>query len=330
MPKDYRSTYGQKSLQITDTWEELLNNFGAYHNADVISGRYVTIKKIYNDYFDAMTKRPSYFVHPSASRSIHISSQRQGHASYNNGRSNYNISDRSYNDSRPDTRKSYQPNNRSSRMTGKHSSNSKHQSGERRYEHNRNPNGNANGSSNRSSNYHSSGSNNHSQNRGRSQHDSQHVDDYNGRSLPSSQSPGRHSLSPQASKRNNNCDRSNLSGRGRNNHHEDKDRSPSPEKAFHVNGKFFEDPVPQWKKSDGFKIKKTVELDAQMAQFYKWTAHPENEDSNHRIRERVQYENAINRTHEAKHNKNWSVAPVEKDHVVPSDISGNSTRNASI
>ena len=166
MPKYHRSTYGQTSLQVTDTWEEMLNKFGAYHNTDVISGRYGTIEKSYNNSLAAMTKRPSYFGHPPAGRSRHFSSQRQGHSSYNNGRSNYNRSDRSYNDSRPDNRKSYQPNNRSSRTTGKHSSRSNHQAGERRYECNGNTNGNANGSSNLSSNYQSYGSNNHSQNIG--------------------------------------------------------------------------------------------------------------------------------------------------------------------
>ena len=50
IPKDHRSTYRQTYLQVTDIWEELLNKFGAYHNADVISGRYGTIKKSYNNY----------------------------------------------------------------------------------------------------------------------------------------------------------------------------------------------------------------------------------------------------------------------------------------
>ena len=118
MPKYHRSTYGQTSLQVTDTWEEMLNKFGAYHNTDVISGRYGTIEKSYNNSLAAMTKRPSYFGHPPAGRSRHFSSQRQGHSSYNNGRSNYNRSDCSYNNSRPYNRKSYQPNNRSSRTTG--------------------------------------------------------------------------------------------------------------------------------------------------------------------------------------------------------------------
>ena len=64
VPKDHRSTYGQTSLQVTDTWEELLNKFGAYHNANVISGRYGTTEKSYNDSLAAMTKRPSSFVNP--------------------------------------------------------------------------------------------------------------------------------------------------------------------------------------------------------------------------------------------------------------------------
>ena len=29
MPKYYRSTYGQTSLQVTETWDEMLNKFGA-------------------------------------------------------------------------------------------------------------------------------------------------------------------------------------------------------------------------------------------------------------------------------------------------------------
>ena len=162
IPKDHRSTYRQTYLQVTDIWEKLLNKFGAYHNADVISGRYGTIEKSYNDSLDAMTNRPSSFGHPPEIRARHGSSQRQGKYSYNNGRSKFNRSDQSYNDSLPDNRKSYQPNYFSSRTTGKHSSCSNHQSGERRYERNGNTNGNANGSSNRSSNYRSSGSNNHS------------------------------------------------------------------------------------------------------------------------------------------------------------------------
>ena len=129
VPKDHRSTYGQTSLQVTDTWEELINKFGAYHNADVISGRYGTIEKSYNNSLASMTKRPSSFGHPPASRAIHGSSQRQGQSSYNNGRGDYNRSCRSYNDSCPDNRKSYQLNDRSSRTTGKHSSRSNHQYG---------------------------------------------------------------------------------------------------------------------------------------------------------------------------------------------------------
>ena len=172
MPKDHQSTYGQTSLQVTDTWEELLNKFGAYHNADVISGRYSTIEKSYKNSLAALTKKPSSFVHPSATRSRHVSSQSQVESSYNNnnGRSNNNRSDRSYNDSSPDNRKSCQPNYCSIRTTGKYSSRSNHQYGERRYERNGNTNGNANGSSNLPSNYCSSGSYDHSQNRGRSHH----------------------------------------------------------------------------------------------------------------------------------------------------------------
>ena len=64
VPKDHRYTYGKTFLQVTDTWEELINNFGAYHNADVISGRYGTIEKSYNNSLAAMTKRPSSFGHP--------------------------------------------------------------------------------------------------------------------------------------------------------------------------------------------------------------------------------------------------------------------------
>ena len=179
MLKDHRSTYVQTPLQVTDTWEELLNKFGAYHNSDVISGRYGTIEKIYNNYLATMINIPSSFVHTSASRSRHVSSQRQGQYSYNNNnvRINYNRSDRSYNDSCPDNCSSYQPNDCSSRTTGNHSSCSHHQSGGRRYERNWNPSGNANGNTKRSSNYHSSGSNNRSQNRWCSHHDSHHVDD---------------------------------------------------------------------------------------------------------------------------------------------------------
>ena len=129
IPKDHQSTYGKTSLQVTDTREEILNKFGAYHNADVISGRYGTIEKSYNDSLAAMTKRPSSFGHPPESRAIHGSSQRQGQSSYNNGRGDYNRSCRSYNDSCPDNRKSYQLNDCSSRTTGKHSSHSNHQSG---------------------------------------------------------------------------------------------------------------------------------------------------------------------------------------------------------
>ena len=142
------------------------------------------------------------------------------------------------------------------------------------------------------------------------------------------QSPGRRSPSHQARKRNNNHDRSNSSDSGCNNHHDDEDSSPSIEEALHVYGNFAEDPVHQGNKSVGFKIKETVELDAQTVWFYEWAARPEYEDSNPRIRERVQYENAMKRAREAKHNKNWSVAAVKNDHVVPSDISGNSTGNA--
>ena len=165
-----------------------------------------------------MKKRPSAFVHTSEIRSRHVSIQRQGQSYYNNnnGRSKYNCSDRSYNNSRPDNRSSYQPNNCSSRTTGNHSSCSKHQYWERRYERNRNPNGNANGNSIRSSNYRSSGLNNRSYNRGRSHHDSHHVDDYNERSLSCSRYPGLRSPSPQARKRKNNGDRSNSSDCGRN------------------------------------------------------------------------------------------------------------------
>ena len=67
-----------------------------------------------------------------------------------------------------------------------------------------------------------------------------------------------------------------------------------------------------------------------MAPFYEWAARHENEDSNLCIRERVQYKNSVNRAREAKRNKNWSVKPVEKGYVFPSDISGNSTGNVSI
>ena len=308
MPKDHQYTYGQTYLQFTDTWEELLNKFGAYHNSDVISGHYGTIKKSCNYSLASMTKRPSSFSHPPASRARHGSSQRQGQSSYNNWRSNYNCSDRSYNDSCPDNCMSYRPKDSSSRTTGKHSSRSNHQSGERRYERNGNTNGNANGSSNLSINYRSSCSNNHSQNRGISHHDSHHVNEYNDRSLSHSQSPGRRSPSPQARKRNNNRDRSNSSDCGRNNHNDDEDCSLSPEEAFHVGGNFSEDPVPQGNKPVDVKIKKSVAVDAQMALLYEWDARPVNK-------------NAINRAREANRNKNWSVAPVEKDQNFPSDTS---------
>ena len=75
------------------------------------------------------------------------------------------------------------------------------------------------------------------------------------------------------------------------NHHDDEDRSPSPEESFHVDGNFSEDPVHQGKKSVGFKINKSVELDAQMARLYEWAARPENK-------------NAINRARESNRNKN--------------------------
>ena len=132
MPKDHQSTYGQISLQVTDTWEELLNKFGAYHNADVISGRYSTIEKSYKNSLAAMTKRPSSLVHNSASRSRHVYIQRQVHYSYKNNNViiNYNCSDHSYKDSRSDNRSSYQPNDFSSRTTGNHRSRSNHQYGE--------------------------------------------------------------------------------------------------------------------------------------------------------------------------------------------------------
>ena len=156
-PKDHLSTCGQTSLQVTDTWEELLNKLCAYHKSDVISGRYGTIENIYNDSLAAMTKRPSYFGHPPVGRSIHVSIQGQGKSSYNNYRNSYNCSDSSYNDSSPDNRKRYQLNDRSSRTTGKNSSCSNHQSRERRYERNGNTNDNSNGNSNRSRNYRSYG-----------------------------------------------------------------------------------------------------------------------------------------------------------------------------
>ena len=90
MSKDHQSTYRQKIFQVTDTWEELLNNFGTYHNADVISGRYGTIEKSYNNYLAPTTKRPSSLGHPPAFCARHGFIQRQGQSSYNNGRSNYN------------------------------------------------------------------------------------------------------------------------------------------------------------------------------------------------------------------------------------------------
>ena len=100
-----------------------------------------------------------------------------------------------------------------------------------------------------------------------------------------SQSPGRRSPSPQALKGNNNRNRSNSSDHGRNNHHDDEDRSLSPEEAFHVDGNFAKDPVPQGNKSVGFKIKKIVAVDAQMEQFYEWAARPENEITINHARE---------------------------------------------
>ena len=81
IPKDNRSTYGQTSLQVTETWEELLNKFGAHHNADVIRGRYSTIEKSYNNSLADMTKRPFYLGHPPASRARYGSSQRQEQSS---------------------------------------------------------------------------------------------------------------------------------------------------------------------------------------------------------------------------------------------------------
>ena len=106
-----------------------------------------------------------------------------------------------------------------------------------------------------------------------------------------SRSPGSHSPSPQARKRNNNRDRSNSSDCGRNNHNDDEDRSLSPEEAFHVDGNFAEDPVPQGNKPVDVKIKKSVAVDAQMARLYEWAARLENE-------------NAINRAREANRNTN--------------------------
>ena len=40
MLKDHQYTYWQTSLQVTYTWEELLNKCGAYHNSDVGSLRH--------------------------------------------------------------------------------------------------------------------------------------------------------------------------------------------------------------------------------------------------------------------------------------------------
>ena len=81
MSKDHQSTYGKTSLQVTGTWDELLNKFGAYHNDDMIISRYGTIEKSYNDSLAAMTNMPSSFGHLSASRARHASSQRQGQSS---------------------------------------------------------------------------------------------------------------------------------------------------------------------------------------------------------------------------------------------------------
>ena len=112
--------------------------------------------------------------------------------------------------------------------------------------------------------------------------DSHHAYDYNDRRFSHIKYPVRRSPSPQSRKRNNNSDRSNSPDRSCNNHHDYKDRSTSPEEAFHVDGNFAEVPFPQGNNSIGFNINKSVAVDSQTARFYEWDDRPESNNSTNR------------------------------------------------